>query len=142
MKQEERQLLLQDLCARLPWGIKVQYDNKIYSIDYVSVEYEEVKLDILDNYTVGISNIKPYLRPLSSMTEEEKRKYYSIIGGKKPYDCDYSAYPIEYKFIYEWDIKMYMDFVNSRHLDYRGLIPKGLAIEVTKENNPYEDINL
>jgi len=139
MKQEDKQqLLVKELCARQPWGVKVQYNNKVYSIDYVSAEYKEVKLDILDNYTVGISDVKPYLRPMSSMTEEEKRKYYSFIGGQQPYDCDYSAYPIEYKFIYEWDIKNYMDFVNANHLDYRGLIKKGLAIEVTEENNPYK----
>ena len=85
---------------------------------------------------------KPYLRPLSSMTEEERKEYNSFFGGIEPYDCDFSAYPIEYKYVYEWDIKNYIDFLNANHFDYRGLIPKGLAIEVTKENNPYEEINM
>jgi hypothetical protein len=74
---------------------------------------------------------------MDSMTEEEKREYNSIIGGQQPYDFDYSAYPIEYKFIYEHDIKTYMDFINDHHFDYLGLIPKSLAIKVTEENNPY-----
>ena len=81
MIQEEKQLLLKDLCARQPWGVKVQYNNKVYAIDYVSAEYEEVKLNILDNYTVGISDIKPYLRPMSSMTEEEKKECINILIG-------------------------------------------------------------
>ena len=82
--------------------------------------------------------VKPYLRPLSSMTEEEKREYFSFIGGKRPFDCDFSVYPIEYAFIYEHDINSYIDWLNKHHFDYRGLIKKGLALEVTEENNPYK----
>ena len=56
MTQEDKELLLKDLCARLPHGVRVQYENKIYNIDYISALYEEVKLDTLDNYTIlGIS---------------------------------------------------------------------------------------
>lgn len=131
MIQEEKQLLLKDLCAKQPWGVKVQYNNKVYAIDYVSVEYEEVKLDILDNYTVGLSDIKPYLRPMSSITEKEKlevKEYLNSIEGKL----------IGFKARTIWVI----DYLNSIHVDYRSLIPKGLAVEVTKENNPYEEINL
>ena len=132
MKQEERQLLLKDLCARQPWGVKIQYNNKVYAIDYVSTEYEEVKLNILDNYTVGISDIKPYLRPMSSMTEEEGIEYLTI--DNRAYTC-----PLDYAHIPASDR---IDWLNVHHFDYQGLIPKGLAIEVTKENNPYGEINL
>lgn len=122
MKKEEKQLLLKDLCARQPWGVKVQYNNKVYVIDYVSAEYEEVKLDILDNYTVGISDIKPYLRPMSSMTEKEKlevKEYLNSIEGKL----------IGFKARTIWVI----DYLNSIHVDYRGLIPMRLALEAPKE---------
>ena len=178
MKQEDKELILKDLSARLPYEIIVQQSAQypenhfMYSVvdkwktephDFKIIGVEGTNTLITDkrkeekSYTKGIVSspiticiynnftkqiTKPYLRPMSSMTAEEKRKYYSIIGGKKPYDCDYSAYPTEYKFIYEWDIKNYLDFVNTYHFDYRGLIPKGLAIEVTKENNPYEEINM
>ena len=64
MTQENKELLLKDLCARLAYGVKVLYDNKAYDVDYVSGKYEEIKLDIPDNYTLDISNIKPYLFPL------------------------------------------------------------------------------
>ena len=132
MIQENKQLLLKDLCARQPWGVKVQYNNKVYAIDYVSTEYEEVKLNILDNYTVGISDIKPYLRPMSSMTEEEGIEYLAI--DNRAYTC-----PLDYAHIPASDR---IDWLNAHHFDYQGLIPKGLAIEVNKENNPYEEINL
>ena len=129
MTQEDKELLLQDLCARLPWGVKVQYNNKIYSIDYVSAEYEEVKLDILDNYTVGISDIKPYLRPMSSMTEEETKEYHKILITSQ--DCSFENS--------ESATTMVNDWLLSKHFDVRGLILKGLAIEVTEDNNPYKE---
>ena len=113
---------MKDLCARQPWGVKVQYNNKVYAIDYVSAEYEEVKLDILDNYTVGISDIKPYLRPMSSMAEKEKlevKEYLNSIEGKL----------IGFKARTIWVI----DYLNSIHVDYRGLIPMGLALEAPKD---------
>lgn len=124
MTQEEKELLLADLTARLPCGVKVQYNNEIYNIDYISVLYEEVKLDIPDNYTIGISEVKPYLRPMSSMTDEEKEEYHKLC------DSYYGLY---------FDTADSIDWLNKKMFDYRGLIPKGLAIEVTKDNNPYKD---
>lgn len=138
MKQEDKQqLLIKELCTRQPWGVKVQYNNKVYSIDYVSAEYKEVKLDILDNYTVGISDVKPYLRPMSSMTNEEMKKFddfcvideFIIIPGNSEIGHKNQAIIMSDG----------IDYLNSIHVDYRGLIPMGLAIEVTEENNPYKD---
>ena len=60
----------------------------------------------------------PFLRPMSSMTKKEEEEFNNL-----------PIYHSEY---------LKVDFYNSHHLDYRGLIEKGLAIEVTKENNPYE----
>ena len=73
MTQEEKDLILKylDLCARVPHDVKVQYMNNIFVVDYIS-SYKEVKLDVPDNYTVGISEVKPYLFPLSSLTEEQR----------------------------------------------------------------------
>lgn len=127
MKQEEKQLLLKDLCARQPWDIKVQYNNKVYAIDYVSAEYEEVKLDILDNYTVGISDIKPYLRPMSSMTEKEEKEYRKTMDKYISNSDDFSKYTE-----YSWTIDTF-DFLNAYHFDYRNLIPMGLALEAPKD---------
>jgi hypothetical protein len=130
MTQEEKELLLKDLSARLPYEVKVQYNNEIYNVDYISVLYEEVKLDIPDNYTVGISEIKPYLRPMESMTEEETDEFQQLDT-----ECDkmptFDYVSIEHYRIFDW--------LNAHHFDYRGLVPKGLAIAVTKDNNPYKE---
>ena len=82
--------------------------------------------DMLCDFMQTIENVirKPYLRPLSSMTEEEKKRCDDILT--KMYYHEKSTLG---------DIS---DYLNSIHVDYRGLIPKGLAIAVTKENNPYK----
>ena len=103
MTQNDKELLLKDLCSRLPYGIFVydEIDNKsIYTI----------------SYHPHIDNCKPYLRPMSSMTEEEENELATICvrGGYK-----YSVF------------KSYLvdDWLNAHHFDYRGLIPMGLALE-------------
>ena len=124
MTKEEKELLLTDLCGRLHYGIKVQYNNEIYNIDYISALYEEVKLDIPDNYTVGISEIKPYLRPMSSMTEEEYKELKSISSY-------YGFAPYEY--IGDWCPNYEMiNWLNAHHFDFHNLIEKGLAIKASK----------
>ena len=75
MTQTEKELLLRDLCARLPYEVKVQYKDDIFTIDYISGIYEEIKLDTPDRYTIDISEVKPYLFPFSSMTDEDKEEY-------------------------------------------------------------------
>ena len=67
MTQEHKELLLLELSARLPYGVKVEYEDKIFDIDYIS-SYQEIKLDEYTiNYTIDISDVKPYLFPLSKM---------------------------------------------------------------------------
>ena len=123
MTQEEKDLLLKDLCARLPYGVKVIDDmGRICTLtlgntDLCSMFYGD---DFDQGNTPSIC--KPYLRPMSSMTEEEQREYNST---KTLSIIDYPT------------LQSY-DWLNAHHFDYRGLIPKGLAIAVTKENNPYE----
>jgi len=113
----DKELLLRDLCARLPYGVKVQYNDEIYDIDYVSAQYEEVKLDFADNYNVGISEIKPYLRPMSSMTKEERNEF------------DEYTFEVISFFGQAVEAGQLTDWLNARHFDYRGLIPMGLALE-------------
>ena len=124
MSQENIQLLLQDLCTRQPYGVKVQYDNGIYNIDYISALYEEIKLDIPDNYTIGISEIKPYLRPKPSMTEDELQRYHELCDVDEEVGVGSSI-----EIIAVHDTPESLDYLNSIHVDYRGLIPKGLALE-------------
>ena len=145
MTQEDKELLLIDLCARLPYGVKCHVPTKdkamtltgkrlnyfCFHDERCGVDYNheyEVVLDPLNDAHNGYI-IKPYLRPLSSMTEEEKRYLMSL--KYQP-----SAFKWKNLIISSQEI---IDWLNAHHFDYRGLIEKGLAIEVTEENNPYKD---
>lgn len=129
MTQNEKDLLLKDLSARLPYEVKVEYKNEIFVVDYVSPIYEDVKLDNCETWTVGISDVKPYLFPISSMTEEQRKEYNSLVwfgGLSAGWDRDDGVILNE--------VEMLIDFYHKNHLDYRGLIDKGLAIDATKLN--------
>jgi hypothetical protein len=133
MTQEEKDLLLKDLCARLPYKVIVEIIS--YSDETSRPWFGELSCKDLDCFIhdVAYKSVKPYLRSISSMTEEEKEE----------------IKPLFSKFIDEFGkrvlvvrqnkIALYQDWLNAHHFDYRGLIPKGLAIEVTKENNPYKE---
>lgn len=150
MTTEEKELVFKDLSARLPYGVIMNYKDSIvdshiwklkslYALSYSkagtlidtdwdgNVEYEEYIGCGMSTASRPISLEKnlPYLRPMSSMTEEEQQKYYDLthqeeddVWGKCLFD------------------KM-VDFCNENHLDYRGLIEKGLALEAPE--NMYEE---
>lgn len=138
MTQEEKQLLLKDLCARLAFG-RVKCQVKVESFneetdDYIELIDDEIVFiepDIYNAYLykegtdVDISNIKPYLRPMSSMTEEEKDEFDKVLKScnDKVFACPEKER--RYKF---FDAEQ-EDFMNAHHFDYRGLIPMGLALE-------------
>ena len=133
MTQEDKDLLLKDLCARLPYGVKV-LDNfykdlgvsKIINIgDYGSILVDN-EMDDIQYYPI-IDDIKPYLRPMSSMTEEESKEFAML---QTDFYSDGWLYPIAAVNMVNW--------LNAHHFDYRGLIEKDLAIAVTEENNPYK----
>ena len=140
MKQENKELLFRDLCARVPYGVKVQYMNNIFVIDYVSPMYGEVKLDTSDNWTVGVSEVKLYLFPLSSMTDEQKSEL------NKKFTVQFSGndiYSIHYHSEGYWDTDLELDFQDwlwfinwcyKNHFDIYGLIPMGLALDATGLN--------
>lgn len=112
MTQEEKQLLLIDLCARLLYGVQGITSEGVIS---PLITKGEADWDILTslNYRIVKHEWKPYLRPMSSMTEEEEWKYNYI----KENHTNWEAY----------------DYLNSIHIDYRDLIPKGLALEAPKD---------
>ena len=132
MNQEDKELLLKkDLCARMPWGVKVLYNGQVKEIQYIEPLYNELKLlDNSSNYTIGIKYIKPYLRPMSSMTEEEKW-YIDDNFGATPYGSieSYSSCEGGYSEVTNNDIVGLIDWLNKNMFDYRGLIPKGLAVD-------------
>ena len=118
-----KEKLIRDLCARLPYGVKVLYDNKVFSIDYVSSIHEEIKLDTRDNYTINVSDVKPYLFPLSSMTEEQK------MFLKQQNWC----IAISTSGTIETTVEG-IDWLNKNHFDVNNLIPIGLGIDATGLN--------
>lgn len=122
MKQEE--LLLQDLCARLPYGVKVRYSSHTKfitcTVQSINPAYNNIDLwskDACFN-SVGINKIKPYLFPLSSMTEEQYKEYWELEHSG---NMEHLSIPL-------------LDWLNANHFDYRGLIEKGLAIDATELN--------
>lgn len=125
MTQEDKQLLLKDLCSRLPyrviglytWKCKRSYDKELTGNLYDELESSW-------NSIAEDSQFLPYLRPMSSMTEEEVDEFtqFDVYSDGEYIMPNYEA----------------IDWLLEHHFDFRGLIEKGLAIEVTKENNPYK----
>lgn len=131
MEQEDKDLLLKDLCARLPYTVKINIKD-----DYL----QKMVDDILCAYHIGgISynlenrNLKPYLRPMSSMTEEERLELSKLTDDKfKFYLYTWNPEIICYeKYNYLEGLKV-LDWLNAHYFDYRGLIEKGLALEAKK----------
>jgi len=125
MTQEDEDLLLKDLCARLPYGVILSVTLKDKYDDIVNRNIELTEYNL--GYITKASNwqkYKPYLRPMSSMTEEESNEYRMFI------DYSYNDFTSESTpCVYIDKINEYLDWLNVHHFDYRGLIDKGLAIE-------------
>jgi len=127
MTQENKELLLKDLCARLPYGVKVEVNfTEGKKVKDLSGYADIINQDIC----VGCSwmpisdNIKPYLRPMSSMTEEEKKEFNSLINGVE--ERCINAYG---KGGYTLAFTEVNDWLNAHYFDYRSLISIGLALE-------------
>ena len=124
MTREDKQLLLTDLCARLRYGVICEIDLKPYKLKGIN-KHKKLWWFEFDGFRC-LDGVKPYLRPMSSMTEEEEIEYDAIFA--KPW---YNSFYID-------NSLNGIDWLNTHHFDYRGLIEKGLAVEVTEENNPYK----
>ena len=119
MTQEEKQLIIRHLCTKLPYGVKVEVcikDKNIKSVDCVKYDTVGTYIRLMDDEKFSI---KPYLRPLSSMTEEE-RKEYELLANH----CIVTSIG----FIH-LEAASLIDWLDMNKFDYRGLIPKGLALE-------------
>lgn len=143
MTQEEKKLLLEDLCNRLPYGVKCNVgDNKPYTLSKIEVDsLNGHLLDFIEmkdglNIQVYLSEVKPYLFPLSSMTEEEKKELLEISNFNSDIDeiCDDFIIFIERTSIDIVDIVNFISYLNAHHFDYRGLIPMGIANNATGLN--------
>lgn len=130
MKKEDEDLLLKDLCGRLPYGVKCFVN---YIICNETTDYEDVKSSTVDTLVTinqqtesyffewicewfDIDEFKPYLFPLSSMTTKQKAELSMLVVGVEDI---FKSFLIE------------VEFYHKHHIDYRGLIPMGLALDAT-----------
>lgn len=125
MTKEEKQLLIQDLCARLPYGVIVaNARGYIVASQLECIDLNNLKYDTKRGINLLIEDCRPYLRPMESMTEEELKEFVSFTSqSMHRFICEstntdhwYNAYEEE-------------DWLLAHHFDYRGLIEKGLALE-------------
>jgi len=145
MTQEEKSLLLKELCARLPYEVKCkwehEYEGKTYTGGGILCDIDHVKTPNGYRYwdcyfedegdDIPIELVKPYLRPMSSMTEEEKRHVIKMTclrtyDNGVVYDIPYDVYTPYYV------MEDCLNYLRSIHIDYLGLIEKGLALEAPK----------
>ena len=114
MTQEDKELLLKDLCERLPYGVKISVNNNIESLQGINV------LDNVVEYgsflSSNIEEVKPYLFPLSSMTEEQEEEYNDL----NSYELGWFPHT-----------EKALDYLIKNNFDYRGLIEKSLALDAT-----------
>ena len=148
MTQEEKELLLKDLSARLTYGVIINVHDtfpctilpyfNIRLNSFVSIlsftepifkTKDKLIKRILKEHTEYLE-FKPYLRPMSSMTEEEFLEYHNIKYNKITYRDKWKRIDVgKFHNIGIIPIEDYLDWLNAHHFDYRGLIEKGLALE-------------
>ena len=141
MKQE-KQLLLQDLSARLPYGVKIETPKGIGDLGTIklTIFYHELGVNIkaTERDYFPLDECKPYLRSMSSMTKEETKELFKEIGFE--FTCNTCGIPAHYNYEFAEQIKgiptitnvefiKVIDWLNKKMFDYRGLIERGLALE-------------
>jgi hypothetical protein len=157
MNLEDKELLFKDIAARLPYGVKIKVRSNdvrtVRTIDVTSGIVTFVEPDSISPFGIHIEHpttfrqvVKPYLKPMSSMTEKEFLYFMGVRGMNfKPHEIremmsEYFNHPDSMAIVnrlcsYSHNI----DWLNENMFDYRGLIDKNLAIPITEENNPYKE---
>ncbi len=148
MTKEEKELLFIDLCGRLPYypyalfdldkkfdgGFQAPIIGMVNKGNTGVIKYNQTFYAYGCKTPFSIDEFRIYLRPMVSMTEEEKKEFESF--GWRVDELDDN-----YPWVHTGQIESVLsgiNWLNAHHFDYRGFIEKGLAIEVTKENNPYD----
>lgn len=155
MTQEEKELLRKDICARLPYGVKAKVLNEdILRYDYYSKEGGFIKgienindgLFVIeckkDGYVLSYDEFKPYLFPLSSMTEEQLYEIKEITEFKYNHNTlelvkwteTHTTLEFWLEEVPQYSVIEVFDWLNKNHFDYRCLIERGLAIDATGLN--------
>lgn len=129
MTKEDKELLLKDLCARLPYGVIILIDNKYARSIGLNVQtLIGIDLSLMTIITkhncYKLEKIKPYLRPMSSMTEEEFNEFEELEWSG---NFEHLSLPL-------------LDWLNKKMFDYRGLIENGLALEAPKDMYNFKEL--
>lgn len=128
----EKKLLLNDICARLPYWLKCEINGKVEILDSICDDdgyYFNFIGEDKEGYT--LDEVKPYLFPMSAMTELIKDEIYQETGLYDIFEDNQIHIEVGTKFA---DICKLFNILNKYHLDYNGLIPKGLAKDATGKN--------
>ena len=137
MTETKRQEIITALCGYLPYGLKVYFKPSLETGEEgveTTLELIDVGYNVFNTYSVYPESVIPYLRPMSSMTEEEKNELKEYLDAKEV-DCNGFGYLEggtleEYVSNISYSLCNYViDWLNEHHFDYRGLIEKGLALE-------------
>jgi hypothetical protein len=145
MTQQEKEILIKDLCARLPYGVKISIPDLWTHKEEIETLDEIFKGDDgiyrVNSSGMCLEYVKPYLFPLSNMTEEQKEEFNNIlssVGLCYAYDADNSIIIFSNsnynKNNYISDFDKIEVWLNKNHFDYSGLIPMGLAKNATNLN--------
>lgn len=139
MTQEEKDLLIKDLSVRTPYKVKASYygaDEEMECTDIVEgviIDNNDAEI-IIGQYGLDIEKIKPYLFPLSNISEEQENEWDKLF-------TDPLCERVEILHTREEDLLLRakacfasIDYLNKNHFDYRGLIPMGLALDATNKN--------
>lgn len=127
MTNEEKDLLFKDLCARLPYHPTVKIYNDSWDEGYQIGEFDNrLWFHHVEAFVCDRVEIKPYLRPMSSMGEDEKEEF-RVVGGVMSYNPQNDSWAIS-----AFTPEAY-DWLNAHHFDFRDLIEKGLALEAPED---------
>lgn len=144
MTEENKALLLKDLCERLPYrpkGVKIYKSGLYLPYNITIIGFSGRFVDVLEEIgQVEVEEVRLYLRPMSSMTEEEDEKRIKLGIWRGSQTDGYAVTRISPDIPECYNSQAFQNalkFLLREHFDIFGLIPKGLAIEVTGENNPY-----
>ena len=144
MAQEDKELHLKDLSSRLPYGVKgiITYDKSNTTFTVKGIDNNVLHLS--DAEECHVEDFKPFLRPMSSMTKEEKKELERLIDEKLNrntsqeedewtpwilHDTTGIRNSVGGERFYFYEMSFIYDWLNAHHFDYRGLIPMGLALE-------------
>ena len=136
MTQEDKELLLKDLCSRLPYGVNIlhegwnfEWDDELSTVEkVVGIDEDFIYTKVInthngeeyrdDKWPIDTFDDKLFLRPMSSMTDEQKSQYNFYLT----------------RIVFAYDASLLIDWLNKNHFDYRNLINKNLAIDCTNLN--------